>query len=165
MLGLKQIESISSWWETESPHFRKCFHVMGLCTSALLTCTQDQQLHGEQSLKSPQRESENAYTVTKSCDPLTWNGDKKKDRNSVVIVRQRWSFLSVPPHQHHCKCKWASRRRKASHDLGTDKCLIHLPGIYFYKHQHELWQQTHHRLSLYFHFPADWPTFKIQQIS
>lgn len=30
MLGLKQIESISSWWETESPHFRKCFHVMGL---------------------------------------------------------------------------------------------------------------------------------------
>lgn len=166
MLGLKQIESISSWWETvESPHFRKCFHVMGVRASARLTCTQDQQLNAEQRITTAQYLHSRNVSDVNSRDPLTWQRDAEEDGDVFgVIMRQRWDFLSVPPDQQHCKCKWASRRQQASHDLDTDKCLIHLLGISFYNRQRELQHPTHHRFGLYFRFPADPPTFKIPKL-
>lgn len=165
MLGLKQIESISSWWETvESPHFRKCFHVMGVCASARLTCTQDQQLNAEQRITTAE-----CLQSQRFWREFMWPSDL-----ALGHWRRRrhlWSYyeaeVGLPvcsSNQQHCKCKWASRRQQASHDLYTDKCLIHLLGISFYNSQRELQRPTHHHFRLYFHFPADPPTFKIQKL-
>lgn len=138
----------------------------GVCASARLTCTQDQQLNAEQRESPLQNIYSRNISDVNSCDPLNWHWDTEEDGDVfVVIVRPRWDFLSVPPDQQHCKCKWVSRRQQASHDPDIDKCLIHLLGIYFYNRQRELWHPTHHHFGLSFHFPADRPTCKIPKLS
>lgn len=156
MLGLKQIESISSWWEAvESPHFRKRF-MWGKCVPAhswhVRTATS----------KVKGRTDRTDWSPLRFRLPLTIHSDSllfchnMPDMIScgllifiqirvtkihwaqtypIVFERQRWGVercmqvLSAYPHQQHPKCKYASRGQQVSHDLDREWYLFHLLGI------------------------------------